>query len=173
MRSTATLCVQEQQRDERVDDDTDLPTSMQSLLCLLKNLNQSLEKSDRTGTPAIHMYSILDQIAALHDEFKQLELDRDEYGLHAIDAELICILKRCKDDEKRKRVRPKADVLVNETPFWLIAFLLVFRALYTKYTDALFVNRSGHIVISWVSSEEICEIHPASPHPASPPALST
>ena len=125
LRSTETHCSQEQ-HDERVDDDANLPTRMQSLLCLLKKLNQSLQKSAGTGTPAIHMYSILDQIAALHDELYQRELGRDGLGLHAIDAELICVLKLCKDDEKRKRVRPKADGFVNETPFWLIAFSFCF-----------------------------------------------
>ncbi len=91
----------------------DADGTMQLLISLLKDLNKALKDSEGSGTPAIHMYSILDQVAALHEELNKSELCSVRFGLHEVDAELICILKHCKDDEKRKRVRGQNVVMTS------------------------------------------------------------
>jgi hypothetical protein len=91
--------------DVQDDDGAFVDKTVQLLIGLLKNLNKELSDSKGTGTPAIHMYSILDQVAALH-----VCLDERDGGvcqhamLQEVDAELILVLENCNDDKKRKRV---------------------------------------------------------------------
>ncbi len=98
--------LQEQQLDEADADGT-----IQLLISLLKDLYKALKDSEGSGTPAIHMYSILDQVAALHEELNQSEVCSLHVRLQEVDAELIRVLKHCKDDEKRQRVRFESIVL--------------------------------------------------------------
>jgi hypothetical protein len=89
------------------DDGAFVDETMQLLIGLLKNLNKELSDSKGTGTPAIHMYSILDQVAALHVCFDQREGGVCQHArLREVDAELIRVLENCNDDKKRKRVSP-------------------------------------------------------------------
>jgi hypothetical protein len=72
----------------------------QSLVDNLQTLRNELQASP--GTPAVHMYSILDQIAALHDDFSH----RNDLQtlLQEIDDELIRLLQQCLTDVKRNQV---------------------------------------------------------------------
>jgi hypothetical protein len=85
------------------DKDENLMLHFQLLINLLKHLSDVLRASQGSGTPAIHMYSILDQVAALHDDFSRIE--HLVTMLREVDIELLCILQHCKDDHKRKQVR--------------------------------------------------------------------
>ena len=83
--------------------DQPMQERFQSLIDNLKTLRKELEASP--GTPAVHMYSILDQIAALHDDFSH-KSDLQP-SLQEIDGELISVLQQCLTDVKRNQVRFK------------------------------------------------------------------
>jgi hypothetical protein len=94
------------EKDESIveqDNDKNLLLHFRSLINRLKHLSVVLRASGGSGTPAIHMYSILDQVAALHDDFSCIE--HLVTMLREVDLELICILQHCKDDHKRKQVQ--------------------------------------------------------------------
>ena len=92
----------------REDADRDRQRHMQfqllaeDLLNLLKQLSVALADSQGSGTPAIHMYSILDQVAALHDDCSHVE---HAGVLQQVDGELMRVLQHCNDDLKRQKVR--------------------------------------------------------------------
>ena len=95
----------EPQQGVQDDDGAFVDDAMQLLIGLLKNLNKELSDSKGTGTPAIHLYSVLDQVAALHVCFDQREGGTCQHAkLQEVDAELIRVLANCNDDKKRKRV---------------------------------------------------------------------
>ena len=70
---------------------------METLIKLLNNLKDELKSVP--GTPAIHLYSILDQVAALHDL-----LNSDGRWLE-VEILLVGTLRQCQDCTKRNRVR--------------------------------------------------------------------
>ena len=105
------------------ENDKNLLLHFRLLIKRLKNLSDVLRDSEGSGTPAIHMYSILDQVAALHDDFSCNE----HIGtmLKEVDLELICILQHCKDDHKRTQVR----FMSSSIPLldqWLIVYNFLF-----------------------------------------------
>ena len=73
--------------------------TMDVLVKLLDDLKAALYDCSNPGTPAIHLYSILDQVAALHDAFNS------DARWHQVEILLICTLRRCQDDTKRNRVK--------------------------------------------------------------------
>jgi hypothetical protein len=70
---------------------------METLIKLLNNLKDELKSIP--GTPAIHLYSILDQVAALRD------LLNSEGRWSEVEILLVCTLRQCQDCTKRNRVR--------------------------------------------------------------------
>ncbi len=70
---------------------------METLIKLLNNLKDELKSIP--GTPAIHLYSILDQVASLHD------LLNSEERWPQVEILLVCTLRQCQDCTKRNRVR--------------------------------------------------------------------
>ncbi len=95
-----------QQQEEPAEGYPDLDGLLRSLVNNLETLMRALEESSGSGTPAIHMYSILDQVAALHDEVDCCTLGHLQTTMQQIDEQLVCILKQCKDDGRRQGVRP-------------------------------------------------------------------
>ena len=73
-----------------------------TLVLRLKKLYSELKSTPSRGTPAVHMFSILDQVAALHDEFSS-EIDL-KAALQEVDSELINVLQQCQIDINRNQV---------------------------------------------------------------------
>lgn len=84
-----------QQQDQPAKGYPDLDGLLRSLVHNLETLMRALEDSSGSGTPAIHMYSILDQVAALHDEVDCCTLGHLQTTMQQIDEQLVCILKQC------------------------------------------------------------------------------
>jgi hypothetical protein len=85
-------------------DDGDVVAIIDSLVLILKDLMKALEASIGTGTPAVHMYSILDQVAAVRHEIGSEHTQSVSTSLLEVDSLLIYLLKHCKDDGMRKKV---------------------------------------------------------------------
>ena len=105
---------QQQQQGEHEEDIQDMEILMQPLINCLNSLSKALDNacvSEQSGTPAIHMYSILDQVAALRAAPVLAAMAGMQQKLHEVDVELVRILKHCNDDEKRKGVRSSSVIL--------------------------------------------------------------